>query len=319
MKNFIKGNREEYLASDDLHQLVNLDEDLFEVFKAQRLDDLVNERVRSEYKSPLDKIAHLEAIVEFKMKYPSLSGFQDNHRKLTEKMLKKLTKALDGVDFNSDWTLSKYRRFIFKYYSIMNTHREVPLNFDSFKVATRDFIIKRTEQQILMNHVAPNISVVSKWKNRTKLILSLLSNITMIHNVGTFYTFYELRMFTPSDELIEKIYQQGILPNLDELMAKYRLLGGAELTYNELRPYLVVTGLATTAIAIINAYQNGEHIIENTAKEYQDVVYRIIGMFSSSMSEAQKSSLVHKFEKEAKNSSAENQEFYTSVIEILTK
>ena len=68
MKNLIKGVREEYLTSDDLHQLKNLDEDLFETFKAQRLDDLINGRVRSEYKSPLDKIAHLEAIVEFKMK-----------------------------------------------------------------------------------------------------------------------------------------------------------------------------------------------------------------------------------------------------------
>ena len=319
MKNFIKGQREVYLKSDDLHQLTHLDEGLFEQFKTERLDDLLNERVVVGYRSPLDKIAHLEAILEFKMKYPILAGFQDNHRNLSIKMLTKLTKVLDGVDFNSDWTLRRYRNFIFKYYSIMNTKSDNTLSLDTFKVATRDFIIKRTEQQILMNHVAPNASVVSKLKNRTKLILSVLSNITMIHNIGTFYTFYELRMFTPSDEIIEKIYQNGILPNLEELLTKYRVHGGAELSYNKLRPYLVVTGLVTTVLAINNAYQNGEYIIEDTIDKYEKLTFKIFELFSSSMSQVQKDELVLKLEADARVASKEDQSSYQVLIEKLRK
>ncbi|WP_417334758.1 hypothetical protein [Halobacteriovorax marinus] len=319
IKKFFTTDEPLYVEAKDLNQLENIDEELFERLKLKRLEDLKEGRVRESYDGALDKIAHLEAIVEHRMKYPIHSGFQENYRKLSEKKIKRLTKVLEGVDLNSDWTYSKYRKFIFKYYSIMNTEKGVALNYDAFSVATKDFIIKRTEQQILMNHIAPHISVVSRLKNRTKLILSLLSNITMLHNVGTFYTFYELRIFTPSDEIIEKIYKEGLLPNIDELMQAYKTRSAVELTYNQMRPYLVVTGLATTAIAIGNAYQNGERIVENTIDQYEKLIESIIEKFTDILTPEQRKKLLASLEKEARSDNRLDTRDYELILKALSE
>lgn len=318
IQSLIKSNAEVSLQKSDLDQLKNIDEVLFEKYKLERIEDLRNGWLR-EYRNPLDKIAHLEAIIEYRMKFPVQSGMISQNKRLSDKKIIKLSKILEDVDFNEDWTYKKYRKFIFKYYSIMNSQKETSLNIDSFKEATLDFIIKRTEQQILMNHIAPNISVVSKLRNRTKLFLSIFSNIMMIHNVGTFYTFYELRLFTPNDLFIEKIYKNGLLDNMEELKENYRLRATVEYSYNKMRPYLILTGIATTAMAIANAYSNGEDLIEESFENYSNLISDIMKKFSSLLSDTQRALFIQKLEQESKNHNSFERENYVDAIEMLKK
>jgi len=262
---------------DELLSLKNINETLFENMKLDILNDLKEGKNNNIFITPLEKIAYMEAYVEFHSKYPLTISMADIHKKLTSKNRKKLAKLLNGADFDQKWTKRKYRKFIFKYYALTRDAKERPRLFTNFSEEVQRFILRRAEQQILMDHFVKRGPIVSKIRARIKLSISLVFNIMMLRKVGAFYSFYELKLFSPSDEIIDKIYKNGLLSVKEELISQYKLRSGIEVTYNELRPYMIAAGITGVAASNYQAYSDDPEYFKKMKTEYKEMIVKGVG------------------------------------------
>jgi hypothetical protein len=197
--------------------------------------------------TPIEKVAFMEAYIEYHSKYPISTSMIEVHRKLSSRNKKKLAKLLVKTDFDKEWTKRRYRKFVFKYYSIIRNADTPNLKIDNFSESVQKFIIRRAEQQILMDGFVKRGKIASRIIARIKMLISFSLNVMMFKEVGAFYSFYEIKLFTPSDDIVDKIYKHGLYHVKDDLVKQYRRRAGIEVVYNQIRPYMVLIGVSLVA------------------------------------------------------------------------
>ena len=239
----------------DLGNLEKIDELTFNKLKLEIMNSLSNSEKHYFPVTQIEKVAYMEAYIEFYSKYPVTSSMVDIHRNLSSKYRRKLSNLLTETDFEKKWTKRGYRKFIFKYYSILRHSSTPKLTMDNFSENVQIFILKRVEQQILMDGFVKRGRVASRIKARVKMMLSFSLNVLMFKEVGAFYSFYDIKLFTPHDELIDKIYKNGLLSVKDEILSQYKLRANIEVTYNQVRPYLILTGISAVATSNYITYE----------------------------------------------------------------
>jgi len=277
MINFTRSKRPFVDIMDELSNLERIDEEYFEGLKIDFLKELKNGKRQELFITPLEKIAYMEAYIEHYSKYPLSISMFDIHKNLTSKDRIKLTKLLSKIDFNHTWTKREYRKFIFKYYAITRGAEDRPWVFSNFSEEVKKFIFKRIEQQVLMDHFVQRGPVVSKIKARIKMTISFIFNVSMLSKVGAFYSFYEIKLFSPSDEIIDKIYKHGFLNVKDEIISQYKIRAGIEVTYNEIRPYMVLAGMSGVAASNYFEYEQDHDYFKKMKDEYKELISSGIG------------------------------------------
>jgi hypothetical protein len=259
----------------------SIDEVLFNQLKLEFKSELDRGHFSHVLITPIEKVAYMEAYVEFQTSYPVSTSMIETHRNLSKKYRKKLSKLLMEVDFEQKWTKRKYRKFIFKYYSILRRSDAGEIKMKNFSESIQKFILKRAEQQVLMDGFVKRGKVASRIKARIKMMISLALNITMFRKVGAFYSFYELKLFTPSDQIIDRIYKDGLYSVKDDLIKQYKVRAGIEVIYNDIRPFMVVTGMSVVATTNYISYQETGEIPldmrEDFRKYYKEVKKVLFG------------------------------------------
>lgn len=255
---------------NELTEMDSIDEVLFNQLKLEFQKEFDKGVMNHALISPIEKVAYMEAYVEFQTKYPVSTSMIETHKNLSKRYRKKLSKLLLEVNFDQNWNKRKYRKFIFKYYSILRRSDAGDFKLNHFSESIQKFILKRAEQQVLMDGFVKRGAVASRIKARVKMMISLALNVTMFRKVGAFYSFYELKLFTPSDAIIDKIYKNGLYSVKDELIKQYQLRAGIEVVYNELRPYMVVTGMSVVATTNYIAYQETGEIPFDTREDFKN-------------------------------------------------
>ena len=299
---------------DELENMNSIDEVVFNQLKLDFRRQFDKGVLDHTLTFPIEKVAYMEAYIEFQTKYPVSTSMIETHKALSKRYRRKLSKLLQEVDFDQKWNKRNYRKFIFQYYSILRRSDAGDFKMKHFSESIQKFILKRTEQQVLMDGFVKRGAVASRIKARVKMMISLALNITMFRKVGAFYSFYELKLFTPSDKIVDRIYKEGLFSVQDDLIKQYRVRAGIEVIYNDIRLYMVVTGMSVVATTNYIAYQETGEIpldIRKDFRNYYSIVQKVLYGNTSKENQTKMTNAIRKtYEEELNSDSNQNDKLF---------